>query len=194
MAVDRRRFIRGTSGAAIFSAIALVYPHASLRAEGRTAHDFTFTALEGGHLSLAEFAGRALLIVNTASFCGYTPQYEGLQALFERYEDSGFTVIGIPSNDFGGQEPGSEAEIREFCEGIYGVRFPLAGKTPVKGPQAHPFYVWARETLGAESAPRWNFHKYLVTPEGRLAGFFPTRTKPDDPNLLSAIEGILPER
>ncbi len=115
---------------------------------GSSAFEFSFTAIEGGPLPLKKFEGKALLIVNTASFCGYTPQYTGLQNLWQRYRDRGLVVIGVPSNDFGAQEPGSATEIKQFCEVNYAIDFPLAEKVVVKGEQAHPFYRWAQDVLG----------------------------------------------
>ena len=153
-----------------------------------SAHDFTFTAIDGSDLPLAQYAGKALLVVNTASLCGFTPQYEGLQGLYERYSDRGLVVIGAPSNDFGGQEPKSEGEIKEFCQGAFGVTFPLTEKISVTGAQAHPFYQWARETGGEKLAPRWNFHKYLISADGKLVGAFSTRVKPQAAEVTDAIE------
>jgi len=153
-----------------------------------SAHDFTFTAIDGSNMPLAQYAGKALLVVNTASLCGFTPQYEGLQGLYERYSDRGLVVIGAPSNDFGGQEPKSEGEIKEFCQGAFGVTFPLTEKISVTGAQAHPFYQWARETGGEKLAPRWNFHKYLISADGKLVGAFSTRVKPQAAEVTDAIE------
>ena len=130
-------------------------------------------------------------MVNTASFCGFTRQYAGLQTLWERYRDQGVVVLGVPSNDFGAQEPGTEAEIKEFCEVNFNVDFPLTQKERVKGDRAHPFYRWAAETLGPSAAPRWNFHKYLVGPDGRLVGWFGTSTSPTAPQVVRAIEASL---
>lgn len=156
------------------------------------AHAFGFTSIEGEALPLESFAGKAVLVVNTASRCGFTRQYGDLQALWERFRDRGLVVLGVPSNDFGGQEPGSEAEIKEFCEVNFGVDFPMTEKVRVAGAQAHPFYLWARTTLGAEAAPRWNFHKYLVAPDGRLVAWFPTQTRPDAEAVIRAIQSNLP--
>lgn len=161
---------------------------------GSSAFEFSFTAIEGGPLPLKKFEGKALLIVNTASFCGYTPQYTGLQSLWQRYRNRGLVVIGVPSNDFGAQEPGSATEIKQFCEVNYAIDFPLAEKVAIKGEQAHPFYRWARDVLGPAQAPQWNFHKYLVTPDGRLAAAFSTQTSPESPRLTGAIEAALPRR
>ena len=167
-------------------------PAASMAAD--SAHDFAFTSIEGEPMPLSAFAGKAILIVNTASQCGFTPQYEGLQALWDRYRDRGLVVLGVPSNDFGGQEPGSEAEIKEFCAVNFNVNFPLTTKQHVKGPDAHPFYRWSGEELGDAAKPRWNFHKYLVAPDGRLLGWFSTRTPPMSKPVIEAVESALPRR
>jgi glutathione peroxidase len=153
-----------------------------------TAYAFSFAALDGGgSLTLAGHAGKPILIVNTASQCGYTPQLAGLQQLWTRYRDRGLLIIGVPSNDFGGQEPGGPVEINKTAHGEYGVSFPLAAKADVKGPSAHPFYRWAAHERPAE-APRWNFHKYLIGRDGLLAAVFPTQTEPTDPRVIAAIE------
>lgn len=155
------------------------------------AYQFSFSSIDGGALPLAQFQGKAVLVVNTASECGYTPQYKDLQALWQAYRARGLVVLGVPSNDFGGQEPGTEAEIKRFCERQYAVDFPLAAKEVVSGAGAHPFYKWAAQVAGAESAPRWNFHKYLVGPDGSLAAWFPTRVSPVDPQVTGEIEKLL---
>jgi glutathione peroxidase len=126
--------------------------------------------------------------VNTASKCGLTPQYAGLEAL---HRAKGLVVLGVPSNDFGGQEPGSEAEVAQFCETNYHVSFPMTAKQKVVGGDAHPFYRWAVETLGADAAPRWNFHKYLIGPKGELVGYFGSKTAPDAAELADAIDKVV---
>lgn len=161
-------------------------------AKSASAHSFEFEAIGGGRIELAEFAGKAVLVVNTASFCGFTKQYEGLQKLWDSYRDQGLVVLGVPSNDFGGQEPKSNQEIKEFCEVTFNVDFPLTSKAYVRGSQSHPFYAWARGELGAQAAPRWNFHKYLVAPDGRLVAWFSTDTEPESAALANAIELHLP--
>lgn len=158
-----------------------------------TAHDFSFNAIEGGELAMSQFKGKAVLVVNTASFCGYTPQYEGLQTLWSEYKDQGLVVLGVPSNDFGAQEPGSSDEIKDFCQTNFNVDFPLAAKEVVKGNRAHPFYQWAVVEQGDENAPRWNFHKYLVAPDGELVDAFPSRVKPMSQELLSSVKANLPK-
>lgn len=152
-----------------------------------TAYAFSFTGLDGGSVALAEHAGKPILIVNTASQCGYTPQLAGLQQLWTRYRDRGLLIIGVPSNDFGGQEPGGPVEINKTAHGEYGVSFPLAAKADVKGPSAHPFYKWAAQERPGEG-PRWNFHKYLVGRDGRLAAVFSTQVEPTDTRVIAAIE------
>ena len=153
-----------------------------------SATQFSFEAIDGSPMPLSIFAGKVLLVVNTASFCGYTQQYEGLQKLFERYEAKGLVVIGVPSNDFGAQEPKAEAEIAGFCQGAFGVTFPLTAKQVVKGPGAHPFYAWAKFALGDAATPRWNFHKYLVGADGKLVAAFSTQTEPLDAKVVKAVE------
>lgn len=162
-----------------------------VQAVAQTAHDFVFEKLEGGALSMSEFKGKAVLVVNTASFCGYTPQYEGLQSLWESYKDKGLVVLGVPANNFGAQEPGSAAEIKTFCEANYGVNFPMTEKVDVVGSQAHPFYLWAKQTLGADKAPKWNFHKYLVNPKGELVAAFPSAVAPQSAEVTSAVDRAL---
>lgn len=153
-----------------------------------SAYEFEFIAIDGKPMPLSAYKGRVLLVVNTASFCGFTRQYEGLQALAEKYEAAGLTVIGVPSNDFGGQEPKAEDEIKTFCQGAFGVTFPLTGKNTVKGEAAHPFYKWAVAALGPGSAPRWNFHKFLVGRDGRAIASFGTGVEPRSKELVAAIE------
>ena len=150
--------------------------------------DFTLARLEGGPLPLGEFAGRALLIVNTASFCGYTRQYAGLQRLHDRFEARGLTVLGVPSNDFQ-QESTSNQAIREFCDGMFGITFPMAALSHVRGPQALPLYQWL--ALEAGGPPRWNFHKYLVTRDGLRARGFATQVEPGSREMLRAVEAVL---
>ena len=152
---------------------------------------FEFVSLDGGKLPLAAWRGRPVLVVNTASFCGYTPQYRDIEALWRRYRERGLVVLGVPSNDFGEQEPGTAAEIRQFCDANYQVDFPLTEKCRVIGGAAHPFYRWVAAQLGEAGAPRWNFHKYLVGPDGQLAGAWPSQVGPLDPAITAEIESML---
>ncbi len=155
------------------------------------AHAFSFTSIEGKPLAMSGYKGKAVLLVNTASACGLTPQYKGLEALWQAYRDKGLVVLGVPSNDFGAQEPGSETEIKSFCEVRYGVDFPLTKKEHVVGAAAHPLYQWIAKELGEAAIPRWNFHKYLIGKDGNLAGTFGSRTEPEAAELKQAIETAL---
>jgi glutathione peroxidase len=176
---------------ASLATLAMASLTAAARDAGESAFDYEFEAIDGGRLPLDRWRGKVLLVVNTASFCGFTPQYEGLQTLWQRFEKRGLVVIGVPSNDFGAQEPKSEAEIASFCQGAFGVTFPLTAKQAVSGRNAHPFYRWAREALGASNAPRWNFHKYLVGRDGKLIAGYGSRIEPLSPDLIGAIETAL---
>lgn len=164
------------------------------RSTGMSAYDFAFTAIDGQPLPLAQYRGQPLLVVNTASFCGFTPQYEDLEAVWQRYRPRGLVVIGVPSNDFGQQEPGSAQEIKQFCESRYAVDFPLTEKQDVIGPEAHPFFRWIAAELGEAGTPRWNFHKYLVAPDGSLAGAWPSAVRPTDRAVTDEIERLLPAK
>lgn len=157
-----------------------------------SAYDYSFTTLMNEEpLPLSQFKGKVLLIVNTASKCGFTKQYEGLEALYNKYKDKGLVIIGVPSNDFGGQEPGTSEEIANFCKLNYGVTFPMTSKQVVSGDAAHPFYKWASGALGFGTAPKWNFHKYLVDSNGRLVDYFNSNTAPDAENLVASIEKLI---
>lgn len=151
-----------------------------------------FLTIRGEPLPFAEFAGQAVLVVNTASRCGYTPQYAGLQELHDTFKDRGFTVLGVPSNDFGGQEPGTEAQIADFCEINFGVDFPLTSKVSAVGSDQHPFWRRATAALGPKAEPKWNFHKVLVDPNGRFVQAYPSAVRPADAELVADIEAVLP--
>jgi glutathione peroxidase len=154
-------------------------------------YDFEFTSIEGDKLPLSQYRGQPVLVVNTASFCGYTPQYQDLETLWRTYRDRGLVVIGVPSNDFGAQEPGTASEIKQFCVGNYAVDFPLTDKQVVIGAKAHPFFRWIASELGDAGAPRWNFHKYLIAPDGSLAGAWPSRVRPTDKEITAEVEQLL---
>ncbi|MEN2494270.1 MAG: Thioredoxin/glutathione peroxidase BtuE [Hyphomicrobiaceae bacterium hypho_1] len=147
--------------------------------------------LTGKPISLDDLKGKVILIVNTASKCGFTGQYDGLEKLFQNFRSQGFMVIGVPSNDFGSQEPGTSEEISTFCKRNYGVTFPITMKYNVKGKDAHPFYKLARSRFGLAGAPKWNFHKYLISRKGELVNFFHSTTKPSSSRLIKAIEAEL---
>jgi glutathione peroxidase len=155
-----------------------------------TAYAFSFPALAGGAIRLADYAGHPLMVVNTASLCGYTPQYGGLQQLWTEFHDRGFVIVGVPSNDFGGQEPGGSVEIANTAQQQYGVTFPIAAKTVVKGPDAHPFYRWAAEAR-PNDVPHWNFHKYLIGRDGYIADVFPETVEPANTRIKTAIARAL---
>jgi glutathione peroxidase len=160
-----------------------------------TVLDVDINALSGGPADLGQYRGSAVLVVNVASQCGLTPQYAGLQALAEAYADRGLVVLGVPCNQFGGQEPGTEAEIAQFCETNYGVTFPLTEKVEVNGERRHPLYAQLVDVPDAEGHTgdiRWNFEKFLVAPDGSVAGRFHPRTGPQSPELTTAIEKLLP--
>lgn len=160
----------------------------------QTFFDFSANTIDGKPQQLDTYRGKVVLVVNVASFCGYTPQYEQLQALYTKYADSGLVVVAFPSNDFGAQEPGTSAEIREFCSMNYGVTFPLFEKIVVKGADMHPLYKWlvaggGKQEFAAEIP--WNFEKFLISKEGHVIGRFNYKVRPDDPQVLSAIEQAL---
>jgi glutathione peroxidase len=155
------------------------------------AHDYSFESIDGGSLPLSGFKGKAVLIVNTASECGFTPQYADLQRLWEQYRDRDLVVLGVPSNDFGAQEPGDEQAIAAFCTEKYAVDFPMSAKVAVIGAGAHPFYRWIAETLGEDAAPRWNFHKYLIDGKGDLVAMWPSKVKPLSDEVLDSIDSAL---
>ncbi|MCE9651011.1 MAG: glutathione peroxidase [Parvibaculum sp.] len=156
-----------------------------------SAHLFEFQTITGEALPMSRFEGRTVLVVNTASRCGLTPQYRELQGLWERYRPRGLVVLGVPSNDFGAQEPGTEAEILSFCETNYDIDFPLTAKQSVIGEDAHPFYKWIAEIAGEDALPRWNFHKYLIGPDGALVNVYGSRVAPLDETLVKEIEALL---
>lgn len=156
-----------------------------------SAYQFEFTGLWTERVPLSAFNGEVLLVVNTASACGFTPQYEGLQQIFSEYNARGFEVLGVPSNNFNNQEAGSAEDIQEFCTLNYGVTFPMAGKTEVIGADRHPFYAWAEAQLGDSAVPGWNFHKLLIGRDGRILAAFSTRTEPTSEEVRTAIEGAL---
>ncbi|WP_236042590.1 glutathione peroxidase [Roseibium aggregatum] len=181
--------------ALLMSALAAAFPATAETAipkhMGASAHGFAFATPEGEPLSLKAFSGKLVLVVNTATECGFSGQIGGLQTLYETYRDRGLVVLGVPSNDFGGQEPRTDGDIASFCEATYGARFPMTAKTHVKGKSAHPFYRWATSELGRAARPHWNFHKYLLGPDGALIAWFPTPTPPLSPAVTTEIERAL---
>ena len=155
------------------------------------AHDFEFRSIDGEILKLSKYKNKVLLIVNTASRCGFTPQYTALQDLWDQYKTEGLVVIGVPSGDFGNQELPSNEKIKDFCEVNFNINFPMTTRSRVKGPKAHPFYKWINKQVGFTGTPRWNFHKFLIGPNGQVIDWFASTTKPSSPKIKSQIEGQL---
>ena len=156
------------------------------------ASEFVFDTLVGQTpFALSDYSGKVVMIVNTASRCGFTGQYQGLEELYQKYKDRGFVIIGVPSNDFGGQEPGTHEEIASFCKINYGVSFPITAKYHVRGSQAHPFYMWAKKELGFGTAPKWNFHKYILDRQGQLVDYFHSIIPPMSSRVIKAVEKYL---
>ena len=156
-----------------------------------TAYNFVFDTIDGDKLPMSSFANKVILVVNTASKCGFTRQYDDLQAIWEKFKDNGLVVLGVPSNDFGSQEPGKEKDIKSFCELNFDVDFPMTSKVSVKGSKAHDFYKWAHEEVGPEKSPKWNFHKYLISSKGLIAGSFESAISPRSDVLIEAIRSEL---
>jgi glutathione peroxidase len=157
----------------------------------QTLFDFKINLINEDELVLSKFKGKTILLVNVASKCGFTKQYGDLQNLYNLYKNKGLIVIGVQSNQFGGQEPGSESEIKSFCETNFGITFPMTKKYDVKGDNAHPIYVWAKETFGKSTIPKWNFHKILINKEGKIEDTFASFTNPMSKKIVKKIEQIL---
>jgi len=160
-------------------------------ADRATAYQFSFPGLWTDRVPMTAFEGDVVMVVNTASRCGFSPQYEGLQSIYDEYHAQGFDIVGVPANNFMGQEPGSAEEIREFCTLNYGVTFPMTAKTEVVGAERHPFYAWAEQQIGESAVPQWNFHKILIGRDGRVIAAFPTRTEPTAQEVRDAITEAL---
>jgi len=150
--------------------------------------------INGREKPLADYKGKALLIVNTASRCGFTPQYKGMEALYEKYKARGFEILAFPANNFMGQEPGTDAEIKQFCDLNYKTTFPLFSKISVKGKGMHPLYQYLTSQPGFDGAISWNFNKFLISPDGRVAARYGSRTVPEDKELIAELEKILPKK
>ncbi len=176
--------------AAMMACVACL-PAFAAYAENPSGFQFTFDGFDGNPLPLNRFRDRAVLVVNTASECGFTGQYAGLEELWQYYRGRGLTVIGVPSNNFGGQEPLKGEQIKHFCKLNYGVTFPLADRTDVIGRNAHPFYRWASEQAGQKARPRWNFHKILLDRNGDIVATFATPVEPTSRKVRRAIEKVL---
>ena len=154
-------------------------------------YDFKMKSINGNDLNLSQMKGKTILLVNVASKCGFTKQYEDLQKLYDNYKDKGLIIIGVPSNQFGSQEPGSETEIKNFCETNFNINFPMTSKYEVKGDNAHPIYIWAKETYGKSTVPKWNFHKILINKNGKVEDTFASFTGPLSNKIIKKLEKIL---
>tara|TARA_A100001011_G_scaffold264203_1_gene272835 strand:+ start:943 stop:1494 length:552 start_codon:yes stop_codon:yes gene_type:complete len=153
--------------------------------------DFEIKDINNDKLDLSIYKNKTVLLVNVASNCGFTKQYSDLQELYDRYKDKGFLVLGVPSNQFGGQEPGTNNEIKDFCETNFNITFPMTSKYEVKGKNAHPIFIWAKENFGKSAIPKWNFHKILINKNGKIENTFSSFTKPMSDKIISNIEEIL---
>ena len=157
----------------------------------KTLFDFKINSINGNELNLSNFKGKTILIVNVASKCGFTKQYDDLQVLYDLYNKKGLVVLGIPSNQFGGQEPGSEKEIKDFCKTNFNITFPMTSKYDVKGINAHPIYIWANDTFGKSTIPKWNFHKILINKQGKIEDTFASFTGPMSKKIINKLDKIL---
>tara|TARA_B110000014_G_C20080664_1_gene564630 strand:- start:32 stop:583 length:552 start_codon:yes stop_codon:yes gene_type:complete len=154
----------------------------------KLAYDFSFNDLDGSKINLSTFKNKVIVVINVASQCGFTNQYEDMQNVWNKYQKDGLIIIGVPSNDFGNQEPGSESEIKNFCEAKFGITFPMTEKVIVKGDNAHPFYKWAKENFGKSAVPKWNFHKIIIDKNGKVADTFASITNPSSKRFIKVIE------
>jgi glutathione peroxidase len=171
--------------------IMLSFFNKSLSDNTKTFFDFKINSINGEELDLSSFKGKTILLVNVASKCGFTNQYDDLQKIYDDFKDKGLIVIGIPTNQFGGQEPGSEKEIKNFCETNFNITFPMTSKYEVKGANAHPIYIWAKDTFGKSTVPKWNFHKILINKNGKIEDTFASFTGPLSNKIVKKIEQIL---
>ena len=157
----------------------------------KLAYDFNFNDLDGSPLNLTEYKNKVIVVVNVASQCGFTNQYEDMQKVWEKYQEKGVVMLGVPSNDFGKQEPGSNEDIKNFCEAKFGISFPMTEKVLVKGSDAHPFYIWARENHGKSAIPKWNFHKIIIDKDGKVAETFSSITNPSSNKFIKALDKLI---
>jgi len=157
----------------------------------KLAYHFNFTDIDGSALKLSEFKGKIIVVINVASQCGFTNQYEDMQEVWDKYQKKGIVIIGVPSNDFGQQEPGSNKEIKNFCEAKFGITFPVTEKVSVKGSDAHPFYIWASNNHGKSAIPKWNFHKIIINKDGKVAETFSSMTSPSSKKFIKTIEKLI---
>ena len=157
----------------------------------KLAYDFNFNDLDGTQLNLSEYKGKVIVVVNVASQCGFTNQYEDMQNVWQQYQNKGLIMLGVPSNDFGKQEPGDSKEIKNFCEAKFGITFPMTEKVSVKGTEAHPFYIWARDNHGKTAIPKWNFHKIIIGKDGKVAETFSSMTNPSSKKFIAVLKKLI---
>ena len=157
----------------------------------KTFFDFKINSINGDSINLSKYTGKTILLVNVASNCGFTKQYDDLQKLYDEFKDKGLIVVGVPTNQFGGQEPGTDEEIKKFCETNFNITFPMTSKYDVKGNNAHPIYVWAKDTYGKSTVPKWNFHKILINKDGEIEDTFASFTGPMSKKIINKLKQIL---
>ena len=174
----------------LFIIVAGLFPSTPSESYTLNAYDFSFKDIDGNNLKFKDYKGKVLLIVNTASFCGFTSQYKAMQALWDDYKDKEFVLIGIPSNDFY-QESDTEKEVKNFCERTFGVNFPMTSITAIRGKDAHPFYTWAKTSYGNKTIPKWNFYKLLINKDGKIVGTYSSMVSPTSDELVNDIERYL---
>ncbi len=169
----------------------ILFNKSALGSNDKLAYDFSFNDLDGSPLLLSQYKNKVIVVVNVASKCGFTKQYEDMQVIWEKYQEKGFVMLGVPSNDFGNQEPGNNSEIKNFCEAKFGISFPMTEKVAVKGKDAHPFYLWAQQNFGNSAIPKWNFHKIIIDRSGKVVGTFSSMTNPSSKKFTKYIENLL---
>jgi len=176
----------------LLSIFFLIIFMSNANASEKVFHDFTIESISGETINLSDYKSKVVLLVNTASKCGFTPQYSGLQKIYERYKNDGLVVLGVPTNDFN-QELSKESDVKEFCEIRFGVEFPMSSIQPIRGENAHPIYKWIQSNVSVIGQPRWNFHKYLIGKDGKIINWFSSMTSPTSEGLVNQIETALYE-
>ena len=174
----------------IFTFFITMFFWSNISSSEKSFHDFTIESINGDQITLSDYKNKVVLLVNTASQCGFTPQYSGLQKIFDRYKDDGLIVLGVPSDDFN-QELSNEAEVKKFCEIRFGVNFPMTSIQKIRGNDAHPLYQWISSNVSVIGQPRWNFHKYLISKEGKVLNWFSSMTSPSSEGLVKQVEDAL---
>ena len=157
----------------------------------KLAYDFVFNDIDGAELKLSEYQNKIIIVVNVASQCGFTNQYEDMQKIWKKYQKKGIVMLGVPSNDFGSQEPGNNEDIKNFCEAKFGITFPMTEKVSVKGSNAHPFYLWAKKNHGKSAIPKWNFHKIIINKNGKIVETFSSMTNPSSKKFINTLEKLI---